>query len=389
MHKIFELLYKIINCTSAQRHKYKQQFIAALNELEDINIRNIPHTGKTLLITAADYAETDIIEILLNKGADLELTDDYNRTAFLCACYRALTYEKDPSTKQSILKLLEYKPNVNHKDNFNNTGLSILCTHYTSHFEDIVLEILNRTKDANEEEIFFMLLCRFGTNYMPEVQKRIISLNAHITRIKKTGAAMEFENVCRQANIFLAEELLKNGADVSVSAIINIIDGNGHILDRQHIFKRVIHYNKIITENDDNFINCLLTASLRKHQYIVDKLFDVVVKVDAKYDKVIEIICVNKMFFSIDKLVSKIDDSLITAILAHHKNFAMRYIEHCASTGKIDKIYSDNFIKAVVEHRADKAIKYIKKELFMELFRIVNKKNINKYIGHKILEHIL
>jgi ankyrin repeat protein len=406
---IFELLKLVINNRNSYEHK--KNFLEQLDKLENVNdIRSIDQ-HRTLLMEASKHALTDIIEILCNKGADLEITDDDGATAFLLACwsYRLV----NTTSSDHIIKLLAYKPNINHQDLYGNTPLIFLCweqghtqNNNINEREDIALHLIELGADItlarNYEATIFTVICWSDISFMPRLQKKLVSMDAHIKQIKK-GSTKEFEHVCRYGNTFIAEELLKAGTIISQNAVYNLMETATK--ESHYIFDLI--FDKIDQFKDKSSIRAIYNLNVAcryKNEYVVTRLIEhgVNINKDLEYTgthKIITNICNNKWFPMIDTLLDKVDDffakdksqntPLQIILMSDYTDFAIKYIEHFTKNGQLGKIYNDEFITTITTCNATKAVNYMRRHIFSDLFLSFNRKGINKHIRNQVQDYFM
>ena len=89
-----------------------------LTEGIDINVQN--ERGQTALMRAAEYQRTEVVALLLGKGADVNVKSNRNR--------RTALMEAASAGNLAIIKqLAERGAGVNEKDYTNNTALHFAC----------------------------------------------------------------------------------------------------------------------------------------------------------------------------------------------------------------------------------------------------------------------
>lgn len=89
---------------------YVAQLIA-----QRINVNAQTEIGATALMAASALSYTDIIQTLLDAGADINTPNRDGITALMCAAHWG--------KKDAVAKLLEYRPHIHMQDRFGKTAL--------------------------------------------------------------------------------------------------------------------------------------------------------------------------------------------------------------------------------------------------------------------------
>jgi ankyrin repeat protein len=337
---IFELFDQLIKNYTDDTYN---AFTKELDQLEDINIK---HQDNTLLTLAAYHQNTQLIKLLLEKGADINIsTDNSNYSPLIYALFRKglrLIAKTD-----HVYELLKHKPNLDLQDHVGDTALMVACWGIHDVDDDIALTLIEMGADINIEKpskiircpdnitgTAFTILCdkKGFPNHLLKLQTKLISMSAHLNRIHANGAGHELFTACENNNIYLAEELLKAGANIN---------------------------HKCYT---CGFISPLTTtAELIVTQKSLHCLID---------------------YFD-DSIYSNANTALIDTAIQHK---CYKFIEQYIRKNNLG--YSDVFINKLISHKCDVIIKQLKRDIFSSLFLILNKRSINKHIGYKIIDLI-
>ena len=81
----------------------------------DVNITN--HYSCTVLVSASNEGNAEIVKLLLAHGADVNIRNRSNRTALMCAASSGHT--------EIVKLLLEHGADVNMKDSWNSTAFDL------------------------------------------------------------------------------------------------------------------------------------------------------------------------------------------------------------------------------------------------------------------------
>jgi hypothetical protein len=323
-------------------------FTKSLDQLKDINTK---YAGKTLLTLASAKRNTNMIKLLLEKGADINIsTNDNYYTPLICAMYYRSFVEN--AKADHVYELLKHKPKLDCQDYVGDTALMVACWGSHPEDDDIGLTLIDMGADINIEKQFspqqgsvctnelrgtaFTALCTRNSKKIPKLQKRLLSMGAHINRIKANGASHELFTVCKNKDVYLAEELLKAGAN--------------------------IHHKCYSRHTSTYKLESITTAELIITQKSLHCLVDYL---DA---------------------LPNLDNLIYLAVEHKCYKFIELYINRCVKLNKLGYIYSDAFINDLIYYKCDIIIKRLKRDIFSSLFLILNKKSINKYIGQRIVD---
>jgi ankyrin repeat protein len=348
---IFELCMLLLKNENPNDHDYLyNKFTKELDQLKDINTK---YGGKTLLTLASMNRNTQIIKLLLEKGADRNISTDGNLyTPLICAVYYRCFVES--TNVDHIYELLKHKPKLDLQDYVGDTALMVACWGMKPEDDDIGLTLIDMGADINIDNTFhiqhqnisgcrenipmtaFSVLCSRSSKNTPKLQKRLLSMGAHINRIKTTGAGHELFDACKNNNVYLAEELLKAGANIDHTCYIPKKDTYGRELTTTA---------ELIIKNEQ--LHCLMDYLDPDNQRLID------VAIEHKCYKFIEL-CINK----------------------------------CVQQNRLDHIYSDEFINKLTIFKCDVIIKKLKRDIFSSLFLSLNRRSINKYICQQVVDFI-
>ena len=95
-----------------------------LDKGADLEAKN--NDGQTALIAAAKYYWTGTVRLLLDKGANIETKDEHNQTALIvAACFQRAITENEKINKTNTVKLLvDRGANVDYTGKINSAGLA-------------------------------------------------------------------------------------------------------------------------------------------------------------------------------------------------------------------------------------------------------------------------
>jgi ankyrin repeat protein len=328
------------------------QFTTELNN--NTQLINTKSHYTTLLNIAAKKGNARILKLLLEKGANVNLRDEDSSTPLISATY--FKYTRGSKQSDHIYELLKHKPNLDLQDNAGDTALMVQCWGAQPDDEDIALRLIDMGAnifiekgnhriavhdticncDHNMTVTAFTLMCEFNSPYTHKLQKKLISMGAHLDRIKKNRAGHELFTVCKNGNMYLVEELLKAGANIYHECQLQ----KGDVTTTTPA-ELIIRYK---------YLHCFIDYLYQIHPWQNKYL-----KIALKYG------C--------------------------HK-YVELYIKKCADENLLDIVYSDQFIKLLNDYKCEIIIKRLKRDIFSSLFLILNRKSINKHIGYKIVELI-
>ena len=171
----------------------------------DVNAKD--NDGRTALMFAAEKGHTEIVQILLKKGADVNAEDEYGGTALMIAAENGHT--------EIIKLLLEKGADVNAKDWYGKTALMYAA--YYGHTETVQLLLEKGAKydplyKTNDDFTYLMAFARGGfINYCQELLNKGADVNAKIESgwdIGKTALMYAAEN----GHTEIVKLLLEKGA---------------------------------------------------------------------------------------------------------------------------------------------------------------------------------
>lgn len=184
------------------------------NEGVDIN-SHIQFFRETALMTACWQKNCEILEFIINKGADLNTATEVGNTA-LHICVLNLA-------KDCLELLLESGANVNIKNNFGNTPLMMACENQIFDYVEIML---NNGASLSEEswlgKTAFDYVCEHNCQYLT---KLFVERGADVRHKKKNGTTVVYG--CAENNNFTIMKylLLNTTAYLDVNVGCNTDNG--------------------------------------------------------------------------------------------------------------------------------------------------------------------
>ena len=180
----------------------------------------------TPLMIACDYRHEDIAALLLNSQADPNLLNDRNNTALMIVCHQQLA--------QTVSLLLSSGADPNLQDNKGWTALMLSCTNKKLEFDNCIPALLiskkaNPTLQTIDGYTALMLAAMYG--YVSGV-KILLDAQVHVNARDQLGQTA-LHHAALFGNLTTAELLLSAGADPS------LVDSDGKTavdvaLDYQH-----------------------------------------------------------------------------------------------------------------------------------------------------------
>ncbi|KAF5306570.1 hypothetical protein FQR65_LT07297 [Abscondita terminalis] len=168
--------------------------------VEDVNLQNI--LGGTALHVCLENEDIEIARFLIEKGADLNLSDDSNMTPFLYLC------------KYGEIELIEnMQANVNLQDTSGSTGLHLALEN--EHF-DVARFLIDQGADVNLTNDLGMSAFQYACEYADlDFIKQIRPMVTNIDLQDEEGVTALQVSLQRQ-NFELAHFLIDEGADVNI-----------------------------------------------------------------------------------------------------------------------------------------------------------------------------
>ena len=241
--------------------------------MKDI-INNLDEEGFTLLHWNAKEGNAEIVQKLIDKGANIEIKDKENgSTPLLWACQNGHT---------NVVKiLLQNRANLFAFSKSGNTGL-----HFAVESGNIELvEMLVKKGldiDAKDEYGFTPLLFACQNGHI-DVAKILLQYGANIRAASYNGATA-LHYATESGNINLIEMVLKEGLNV------NATNNQGMTSLHKAVKKRHIDIVKLLIENGANIFaktkaknsNCLLLASQKGHVEMMKLLIEKGLDINSK-----------------------------------------------------------------------------------------------------------
>jgi ankyrin repeat protein len=99
---------------------------------KDVDLNAMDGYGESALMDAVRYAQPDVVEALIRRGADMHTRDRSGQTLLMATVQEAIECNFIPSTKEKMEQirntaacLIRYGASVDDKDQFGNTALSL------------------------------------------------------------------------------------------------------------------------------------------------------------------------------------------------------------------------------------------------------------------------
>ena len=169
-------------------------------DLDNIDIDRIP-----FLIAAYGNGHVEVVEALINGGADLNIKNEYGDTALILACTNG--------HNDIVQALINGRADLNIKDEYGDTALILACT---NGHNDIVQALINGRADLNIKDKYgytsLILACREGK---ADIAQALIKGGADLN-IKDEYGYTSLILACREGKADIAQALINGGADWSI-----------------------------------------------------------------------------------------------------------------------------------------------------------------------------
>lgn len=172
--------------------------VRCLAKYEDLNHMNVNHYNRTPLICAAIRGYVEIVKLLVERGADIDLVDDREQTA--------LMYAKDKNYPAIVDLLLEAEVDLSNIDID-----TIIRAGNNKHF----LSYLSKLRDVNaKDKLGWTVLMRVSMHSHVHPVKMVLDRGADINATEQYGTtALHF--AARSGNVEVVEYLLGRGAQIN------------------------------------------------------------------------------------------------------------------------------------------------------------------------------
>ncbi len=189
----------LLGCAACYQDKAFIQKI--LDRGASVNPQGSPH-GFTPLMELAQNGNAEIVEFLIQKGANVNTASRYGDTALMVAAKNG---------RVEVVKILvKHGADINAQDKYGHTALSLA----KSKFHDAVISVLIKAgakqTAASEEEVPNPL---FEPGISSEQVKELLKKGANINGVDGYGRT-PLENALNYGNLELAISLIENGANI-------------------------------------------------------------------------------------------------------------------------------------------------------------------------------
>ena len=251
-----------------------------LNAGADPNIQDFH--GNTALLLAAKHGHKEIVELLLNKGAkpNIKQFTQYMVTFRSQNDSTALMEAAQNGHKEIVELLLDAKADPNIQDQYGNTAL-ILATNQDQ--PDTVSLLLKAKADPNiQNKQGVSALIRATCNGYTDVVKKLIGVNADLN-VKNSHGLTALIWAADRGHKEIAELLINAKADLNIqnkagnTALILAV-----FLGREDIVKLLIDAKADLNIQDQSGGTALMWAAEKRHKEVVKRLLDAGTDADIK-----------------------------------------------------------------------------------------------------------
>ncbi|XP_071099037.1 serine/threonine-protein phosphatase 6 regulatory ankyrin repeat subunit B-like [Haliotis cracherodii] len=179
-----------------------RSIVECLLPLFDINSRG--QHGRTALMRAALFAKKDIFDLLVSKGADLTLTDEYNNNVLQLACQGG-----NRSIVEQILPLFDINSRGQHS--WTAVMWAAVCAKKDA-FDLLVSKGADLTLTDDDNNNVLYLACKGGNRSIVEHLLTLFDINS---RGKCDRTVLMVAAVCAKKDV--VDLLLSNGADITLT----------------------------------------------------------------------------------------------------------------------------------------------------------------------------
>ncbi|XP_071098528.1 serine/threonine-protein phosphatase 6 regulatory ankyrin repeat subunit B-like [Haliotis cracherodii] len=195
-----------------------RSIVEQLLQLVDINSRG--QHGQTAVMMAALYAKKDVFDLLVSKGADLTLTDDYNDTVLHLACQGG-----NRSILENVLTLFD----INSRGQYDRTALMVAAMCAKKDVVDLLVSKgadLTLTDDYNDTVLH--LACGVGNRSIVEQLLQLFDINS---RGQHGQTAEMMAALYAKKDVF--DLLVSKGADLTLTddyndTVLHLACGGGN-----------------------------------------------------------------------------------------------------------------------------------------------------------------
>ena len=186
----------------------KEVLQAIIDHGADVNATN-KYNG-TALWRACDKSNTDAINVLLNAGADTNIAlDDNGDTCLMQAVYKG-------RSKEVLQDIIDHGADVNATAKENSTALMLACAKSNTDAINVLLKAGANTNIALDDSGGTCLMIAVCTDCNKEVLQAIIDQRADVNATNKyNGTALW--RACDKSNTDAINVLLKAGADTNIA----------------------------------------------------------------------------------------------------------------------------------------------------------------------------
>ena len=180
------------------------------------SLEDIINPLKSAIRKCCDYIKIDIINILLEKGADINAKDNYGWTPLVQAIHECECGCECECSKEVIKILLEKGADINAKDNYGRTPLMHAIQYGCS--EEVIKILLEKGADINAKDNYgrtpLMHAIQYGCS--EEVIKILLDKGADVNAKDKNGCTplMHAIHEC-ECSKEVIKILLEKGADIN------------------------------------------------------------------------------------------------------------------------------------------------------------------------------
>jgi len=247
--------------------------------------------GYNCLMISCDKGYYNIIELLLNNGADIDINNEYGDTCLF----------KSYKNKIEILKLLlKYNPNINHQNNFGDTCLIIACKKahlYIYHIYKIIELLISSGADINIQNKYgktcLFYSCSYPYQKINEIIVKLLINNGADVNILNNQNNNCLQVACIKGCYNIVKILYENGVNVEnrsktgdtalmyasrynnvdiVEYLISIVNNFGKSAIEQAIINKNYNIVKILISHGAYINDRLLNLSINLNAISISKL---------------------------------------------------------------------------------------------------------------------
>ena len=270
----------------------------------------------TALMLACKRKQEDAIHVLLKGGSDTNIADKNGDTCLMCAVY-------GHCSKKVLQAIIDQGADVNVTNKSNHTALLMACK---MKHEDAIHVLLKAGSDTNiaDKDGDTCLMCVVAGHYSKEVLQAIIDRGADVNATDKNNHTALMV-ACKKRCVVEIYVLLKAGSDT------NIADENGDTClmcavaghYRKEMLKAIIDRGADVNARTKDNCTALMKACDRKHEDAINILLKVGADINIADDD-----GTTCLMYAVDRDCSK---EVLQAIIDHGGNVNTTDKENCTA----------------------------------------------------------